>query len=72
MKDDERNLLRELTQVQEAGNRHPVRRTIDTVICKKRLHYVLNKWTDKGWWEYGTALTSGWLTEAGLAAGRMS
>jgi len=30
-----------------------------------RLYYVLDKWSDKGYWEYGVSLRSGWLTEDG-------
>ncbi len=32
----------------------------------KRTLYLLDKWTDKGWWEYGVSLRTGWFTELGL------
>lgn len=33
----------------------------------KRAEYLLQKWTDKGWFNYGVSARSGWLTEAGFA-----
>ncbi len=33
--------------------------------CKiplKREIYILNKWADKGWYDYGVSLDLGWLT----------
>ncbi len=33
-----------------------------------RWAYVLDKWTRKGWWEYGVSLRTGWLTDAGYEA----
>ena len=32
----------------------------------KRAWYLLQKWTDKGWYSYGTTLDLGWMTEKGL------
>jgi hypothetical protein len=34
---------------------------------EKRGLYLLQKWADKGWWEYGVTLRSGWLTPKGAA-----
>ena len=34
----------------------------------RRLYRVLEKWTDRGWWEYGVSPRTGWLTRAGIAA----
>ena len=31
----------------------------------KKQYYWLDKWTDKGFWEYGVSLRSGWLTAEG-------
>lgn len=28
-----------------------------------RMFYLLDKWTSKGWWEYGVSLRCGWFTE---------
>ena len=33
----------------------------------KRVDYILNKWTNKGWWNYGVSARTGWLTEAGVS-----
>lgn len=27
-----------------------------------RGYYVLEKWADKGWWDYGVSLRGGWFT----------
>ena len=34
-------------------------------IPHKRVMYLLYKWTDRGWWDYGVSVTSGWLTDEG-------
>ena len=31
----------------------------------KRAEYICQKWTEKGWWDYGVSPTSGWLTDKG-------
>lgn len=31
-----------------------------------RVSYVLGKWCDKGWYDYGTTLWNGWLTPEGV------
>ncbi len=31
----------------------------------KRAWYLLEKWTNQGWYEYGVTLDLGWLTEEG-------
>lgn len=31
----------------------------------KRAHYLLRKWTKKGWYDYGVSLDLGWLTAKG-------
>jgi len=33
----------------------------------KRRAYILRKWTERGWWEYGVSLRTGWLTPEGTA-----
>jgi len=30
-----------------------------------RLHSILNKWCDAGWWDFGVSLRTGWLTNKG-------
>jgi hypothetical protein len=32
----------------------------------KQCLYYLEKWTKKGWWEYGVTLRSGWFTQEGI------
>lgn len=33
----------------------------------KRAWYLLEKFTGRGWYDYGTSLDLGWLTEKGVA-----
>lgn len=33
---------------------------------EKRALFILGKWESKGWYEYGTVIDGGWLTEKGL------
>lgn len=35
------------------------------VDADKRTLYLLAKWSDRGWWEYGVSLRGGWLTSEG-------
>lgn len=37
-------------------------------ICDKRSYYILTKWDDKGWWDSGVSLRSGWFTPEGVVA----
>lgn len=32
----------------------------------KQFMYYLEKWTRKGWWDYGVSLRSGWFTPEGV------
>lgn len=68
MKDDERRLLLAAAAV---DGQHP-RPFIDDLSAHLGIHpkrglYLAGKWSDKGWWEYGVTLRSGWLTAAGKA-----
>jgi hypothetical protein len=36
----------------------------------KRAWYLLDKWTRKGWYDYGVTLDLGWLTEKGKEKAR--
>ncbi len=38
------------------------------ILAEKRAHALLRKWQKKGWYDYGTVIDGGWLTEAGLTA----
>lgn len=31
---------------------------------EKRVYSLLNKWTDRDWWEFGVSMRSGWFTES--------
>lgn len=32
-------------------------------ISSKRVHFLLYKWSDRGWWNYGVTARSGWLED---------
>ncbi len=34
----------------------------------KRVQYLLYKWADRNWWEYGVSARTGWFTENGWKA----
>ncbi|MHC1788533.1 hypothetical protein [Solidesulfovibrio sp.] len=36
-------------------------------IPEKRCLFLLDKWGSKGWYEYGTVIDGGWLTDEGMA-----
>lgn len=36
--------------------------------CGKKGYYYLRKWDEKGWWDYGVSLRSGWFTPESPAA----
>lgn len=69
MKDDERAALLALFR---SHDRRPYsdRRLLadETVnfVHPKRLGYLLEKWTDKGWWDYGVSARTGWFTPEGV------
>ncbi|MFW5988576.1 MAG: hypothetical protein ACOCQA_03995 [bacterium] len=35
-------------------------------INKKRAYYLLEKWSNKGYYDYGVSIDLGWLTEKGI------
>jgi len=37
-------------------------------MAPKRAAYILSKWTDRGWYEYGVNVMHGWLTDEGREA----
>lgn len=37
-------------------------------IDTKRMDYILEKWARRDWYDYGTAIWGGWLTELGKHA----
>ncbi len=78
MKPDEVQLLLELARVQvtqEYFRGRPGGEFATTIgqrlgINPKRTLYILYKWTDKDWWNYGVSARTGWLTDKGLEAAR--
>lgn len=34
----------------------------------KRSEYILAKWSERGWWDWGVAIMTGWITEEGWRA----
>jgi hypothetical protein len=69
VKDDERQLLDELQWQVSKGRRPYVRQVVaDLEINGKRAAYILEKWSRKGWYEYGVSVMAGWLTEKGISA----
>jgi len=63
MKADERELLNEV----KAGA-WPYDAAMAMGMNHKRLHYLVEKWSDRGLLECGVSPEYGWLTEKGLAA----
>jgi len=65
MKSDEAALLLAL---QESKEQCYVRQLVrDLQIPEKRAAYICDKWTAKGWYDYGVSVLAGWLTEEGKA-----
>ena len=72
MKDDERRLLAELQlrtrQADGIENLPYVRAMVrDFGMNENRAAYICEKWTVKGWYDYGVNVLAGWLTKKGLA-----
>jgi hypothetical protein len=38
---------------------------LDSRVNHKRAYYLLDKWVNKGWYEYGVSIAAGWLTKEG-------
>lgn len=72
MKADEKMFLIKLKKQQCACaadspvNVREVVRQID--MNGKRAAYILGKWSDKGWYDYGVSIMAGWLTDKGMNA----
>jgi len=69
MKDDEKELLERLQKrTAEDPNMPYVRQLVaDIGMNEKRAAYICEKWTEKGWYEYGVNVLAGWLTDEGKA-----
>jgi len=68
MKKDEAILLRAIQENQNIEDENcPLPREIVKKLNMnhKRADYILEKWCDKNWYEYGVCLDLGWLTEKG-------
>lgn len=69
MKQDEKELLIALCEKRTAENPYPYVRQLvrDLNMNAKRAAYILDKWTGKGWYNYGVSVMAGWLTDEGRA-----
>jgi len=45
------------------GAPYPDKIAADLGMPPNRLRAILNKWTDRDWWEYGVSMRCGWFTE---------
>lgn len=66
MKPDEQRLLAAVATMHPADNVRDV--IVATGINRKRAHYLLEKWSNKGWYDYGVAVDLGWLEADGYRA----
>lgn len=68
MKDDERAFLAECQRcAANTPDREPPRDIYQRMgINWKRACYLLGKWTDKGWYDYGVNVDLGWMTDKGM------
>jgi hypothetical protein len=66
MKPDEKLLLDELMKtVRVPYNSMPTMKVAEKIeMHPKRLAYILYKWCEKDWWEYGVNVYRGWFTES--------
>jgi hypothetical protein len=63
MKDDEKRFLRDIAE-QNLMPRDLINKP-DFYLHHKRAWYLLGKWSNKGWYDYGVTLDLGWLTPLG-------
>ena len=69
MKPDESTFFKSLRRTD--GELPDVRGLINAQgINPKRATYILDKWEEKGLYEYGVSVMHGWLTDAGEALAR--
>ncbi len=68
MKEDEKKLLKFLQKrTMEDKQRLYVRQLIiDLDMNEKRAAYICEKWTNKGWYDWGVTVLAGWLTKKGM------
>lgn len=63
---NEVGLYRKLSSGKEGKSPRDIINEPNFSIPHKRAWYFLEKWTDKGWYEYGVTLDLGWVTEKGM------
>ena len=66
-KEDEIDMMRFLVEA-EASKGRTSSLLLNYVSDSKRKHYILKKWTEKRWWDYGVSMRSGWPTDEGMEA----
>lgn len=67
MKEDEKALLLEIARLSEWEN-NISGRAFDPYMASKRNAYIIEKFSDWGWFESGVSTRTGWLTVDGIAA----
>ena len=45
----------------------PIFAQIPDWLPEERFFFILQKWEERGWWEHGVSLRTGWLTVTGKA-----
>lgn len=66
IKPDEKELLKTLQERSTLASPAHVRLIVGFLgMNEKRAAYILGKWSDKGWYDYGVSVMAGWLTQEG-------
>lgn len=65
MKDDEKRFLCDIYKAEQDLMPRDIINKPDFYLHYKRAWYLLEKWSNKGWYEYGVTLDLGWLTLLG-------
>jgi len=68
MKDDEKQFLLQVAKASKSKEHITPRHIINSEgfsMHHKRAWYLLGKWADKGWYDYGVTLDLGWMTREG-------
>jgi len=68
MKDDEKRFFLEVVSNKKLDERISPRDIINSdgfYMHHKRAWYLLEKWSSKGWYDYGVTLDLGWITSKG-------
>jgi hypothetical protein len=68
MKNDEAELLQACQKrVPPNGTEMPREVAASLGMHPKRAAYIFQKWTDRGWYNYGVSVGTGWMEPEGLA-----